>query len=437
MSLALVFLCNVASARTLEEALALTYENNPELKAQRKALESVQENVPQSISGFLPSASVDYEKGEERVKIGTAQPADNDVTNTALNFSQPIFSGFETISEMERAYNQVSASRAELLEKEQKVMLEAVNAYVDVVEKMEILDLSKKVEEVLNEHLKATEDRYELGENTKTDISQAKSRLSSAKTTTINSEGDLTVAFSNYIKIVGDEEIPLFLPLKLPTIPKTLNEAVDLAIKSNPQILEAKFQSKVAENDIDVATSSLYPDIDVVGRVSRSDGASTFGSGVIENDSILLNLSIPLYQSGSEYSKVRQSKIDAKRSSLEIIDAKNKAVADVKKSWNELITSKSTIVSTIDFVESSSLALEGVKAEAEYGKRSVLDVLDAEQELFEAQIELTKAKSNEVRSTYSLKSVIGELNAMKLGLKVKLYNPDEHLEKIKYRFVGF
>ena len=419
-------------------ALKSAYETNPRLKAQREVLKATDENVAVAVSGWRPTIGANYSDGRERSQFGNAAREYGDTKSKTLTFEQPLFSFGETWSRVKSAKNSVKAGQQQLRDFEQSVLIDAVTAYMDVVQNTAVLDLSRKNVGVLKKQLKASNDRFEVGEVTRTDVAQSEARLSAAESETIQAEGALASARATFKRVIG-YEAPANLPLpkNLAGLPASLAEALKLAEAQNPSLLASDHLTKAADNDVDANLANLLPDVSLQGRMNREEGSGSTGGSDFDSDSILLNVRIPLYQSGSEYSAIRRSKDVLAQRKFERANAKDATIEAVTSAWEEHQAAKGTIKSRQDAIDAAEIALDGVKQEQQYGARTTLDVLDAEQELFIAKVNLVRAQRNEVVAAHNLLASFGKMTAQDIKLQAEIYNPDEHYDNVKYKFIGF
>lgn len=431
----------VVAADKFSDALISAYQTNPRIKAQRKILEANNETASQAFSGWLPNVNANLQTGRQR-NSNSAQTAgsfvygDSDVASLTLN--QPLFSGGETLSQMDKAEYEITAARSDLLELEQQVLLDAVGAYMDVVRDEAVLGLSKNNSKVLAKQLKASKQRFAVGEVTRTDVAQSQSRLSRAKTDKIQARGSLVTSRANFERVIGFvPQGELTTPSSFPAIPKTLEEAFILAEQKSPLITSAENREKSAGEDVDISVAGILPELSLQGNMRREDGSGFQSNEEFNSDSLLLNLDVPLYQSGAEYSLIRQAKINASQQKFNLINQKDAVKESVTQAWEALETAVATIRSNEDAIDAAQIALKGVKQEQLFGARTVLDVLDAEQELFVARVNLKRSQRDRIFSIYNLLAVMGELTVDNLGFDVQKYNPEEHYEDVKYQFIGF
>ncbi len=427
-----------AFAMSLDDALAHAYRFNPELKAERANLEAVFEQHPQALAGFLPQGSAVYERQWTDESFGN-EPEDSFQGNERrLNVSQPLFSGGGNWAAIKRAQQQVEAGIQDYIAAEQLVLNNAVIAYVDVIRTRRVEALSDNNRNVLQEQLDATESRFELGETTRTDVAQAKSRLARAQSDFITAEGERIAAESEFQRIfLMQPPDAMELPDKLPDLPENLDTALRIAEKQNPNLLAAYYNVKASKFTVQERIAPILPSADLVGSVIRRDGVSRIFGGDFESEQLTLNVTIPLYQGGRNYSRVRQAKRQANNARWTMEDIQLRIKDNVTESWQQIMTATADLDANLANVKAASIALDGVKQENEIGSRTTLDVLDAEQELFIANVDLVTAKRNRIVAMYNLLASMGELTAEDMGLNVEYYNPEKQYQDVKYQVVGF
>lgn len=428
---------SAAGSQEMNAALAKSYNFNPELKSFRSRLKSIDEQIPQAYAGWLPTASADYSYGYEKQTASGRELNGTHPETKSLSVVQPIFNGGETLARTSRAFNAVTIGRAQLMDAEQQTLNDAVKAYMDVVRTDEILKLSEHNENVLKEQLQATQDRFKLGETTRTDVAQSEARLARATSDKVRAAGDLDVAKANYLRVIGEAPRNVTMPSSLPAIPKTLDEAMASGLRKNPQLVAADVTRDISNDDIDILQAALLPDVSLRGTMSRQDGLSSRSGQTFDSDSLTVNAIIPIFQSGAEYSRVRQSKRTRQQRVEEFEATRDQTVESITSRWRDIETARASIISNKAAVESATVALNGVRQEADVGTRTTLDVLDAEQELFIAKVNLVTAKSREVIAVYALRAATGTLTAQDLALNVQVYDPTEHEKSVKYRVIGF
>lgn len=427
-----------AFAASFEDALTATYNENPRIKAERQKLEATDEGVSQALSGFRPSISASYEKGRQRTDFGNSGWSYGDSERKGLTVSQPLFRGGGTWYSFKRAQQSQRAGQYILSATEQDVLLSAITSYMDIIANSAILELARSNEQVLAEQLKAADTRFQVGEVTRTDVAQSQARLSSAKSAVIAADGQLRVAIAAFTRVAGyTPEGTLHAPEKLPELPATLDEALEYARNANPQLLATLHVAKASRYDVNVTQSRLLPTVSLVGSMSRQDGAGANGASSFDQDKVGIEVSIPLYQSGAEYSRVREASAVARQRDHESIDTRMAIDASVTQTWQELETAIATITTREDQIKAAQIALDGVRQEQQYGSRTVLDVLDAEQELFTARTNLVRAQRDRIVNAYTLAFTLGQLTPPALGLSVAQYDPSVHAGDVKWKPIGF
>jgi TolC family type I secretion outer membrane protein len=433
-----------AKAEDLNGALSQTYLANPTLDAARAQLRSTDEGVPQALSGWRPTVIGQATAGAEWSHDGSKAGQNNLIIDRnrqfyprtySLTLTQPVFNGFGTVSGTKAAENRVKSGRAQLLDIEQQVMFQAVQAYMSVVTDQSILDLRRNNEKVLQAQLQATNDRFQAGEVTKTDVAQAQSRLQGATADRIAAEGDLTAAKAVYRQVVGQEPLQLSLPNVPANLPLKEEDVVGLAQQQQPQVIAAQFTVDATKDDIDTQFSELLPSVSVQGSVSRSDEQASDRDSTTEG-TILGVLSVPLYQAGAPDSRVRQAKQIYQQARRQLDEARRSADQQAVAAWQALETAQAQIVSFEEQVRATDIALEGVRQEQSVGARTVLDVLDAEQESLNAKVNLVTAQTNLVIARFQVLQAIGRLNAKDLALNVPLYDPAQHYNQVRNKWWG-
>ncbi len=432
-----------AQPRTLQDALSQAYSNNPSLQSARAQLRSTDETVPQALAGWRPtivlSGGVGYGVGSFRTsnrQAGTIHTQNNrDVFTEQATITQPLYRGGATRAGTNQADNRVFGQRARLIATEQQVFSDTVNAFVNVIQTQQILQLNINNEQVLARQLQATNDRFRVGEITRTDVAQAEAALAGARAQRQTGEGNLQTARSVYQRQVG--ELPSQLiepqPLKLPL--KNQQEATQIASQNNPNVIAAQFDDAAAKDGIDVAFAQLMPQLSAQAQGARADNSQVAGQRTTGGQ-VLLNASIPIYQGGAEYSRVRQARQNQQQAHKTVDDARRQATQQAAQSWETLVAARSTIESTRSQIRANQIALEGVQREAIVGSRTTLDVLNAEQALLNSRVTLVQNLSNLVTASYTVAASIGRLTARDLGLAVPLYDETAYYNAVRGRWAG-
>ena len=430
-----------ASAETLTEALASTYTDNPELDAERARLRATDEGVPQALSGMRPTVTGGADVSRTHTSsFGGSPPMKSSSSFSPRGFSisvnQPVFQGFRALNSVKQAEALVLAGREALLNTEQNVLLDAVGAYVDVVRDLSIVSLQDNNLKVLNEQLRATRDRFSVGEVTRTDVAQGEARVSRAMSGLNLAEANFNSSRANYARIVGHPPGALSQPPSIARLlPRSLDEALAIADAQHPAIQTAKYNEQAAIHGVDVTTGELLPTVTIDAGFSKDyDPSSTTERS--ESASITGRLTVPLYQRGEPSSRVRQSVQVRAQRRLELDLVRRQVRAAVISAWGQLDAAEAQIRSDQAQVSANEVALAGVREEAKVGQRTVLDVLDAEQELLDSKVALVTTRRNFVVASYALLSAVGRLSAEKLGLPVAIYDPMEYYKRVRDKWFG-
>lgn len=430
-----------ASAESLTDALVSAYQSNPDLLSARAGQRATDEQVPQALSGWLPTitAQGSYGTARQNAKVTSSSPTVKTDTNPltgAVTLNQNIFAGGRTVSATNVAENTVEAGRNALTNAEQQTLLDTVVAYMDVIKNQSVVELQKNNVDVLKRQLEATKDRFRVGELTRTDVAQSEARLSGSRTALTQAEAQLTASRSAYAKVVGHAPEMLDKPTPSAMVPQSEEEARDVAIKNNPNIQAARAAERARRSAISLAKGSLLPSLDLQAQYQYGREASS-GVHVADETSVIGVLTIPLYQGGAEYSRVREAKELHSQSMMDIAVAERAVDENVRNAWEAVRSARASIISSEEQVKANEIALEGVKQEEEVGSQTTLDVLNAEQELLNARVSLVTAQRNLAVADYGLLAATGQLTAKQLGLPVKYYDPVENYDNVHYKAIGF
>ena len=429
-----------AGAETLQEALVSAYNGNPTLMAQRAKLRAADEGVPQALANWRPSVKLSGDYGKSQAETNkssvsqagtfTSTPKDAGVTVT-----QALYRGGRTTAQTRQAEAEVEATRAQLTSTEQTVLLNVITAYMDVVQFRAVVELSRNNEQVLQRQLDATNDRFRVGEVTRTDVAQAESRLSAAHADRRQAEGNLAASTATYIKVVGHPPDTLFVPGPTEKVPVSVDAARGAAEHNNPDIINAQYSYVAAKEGIDLIAGELLPTVTLTGNAAKNYNYQ--GEGPTERVlQATVNLTVPIYQQGQEYARLRAQKHTAGQARLTVDVTRRDIMEAVTKAWEGWQTSQARIASYSDQIRAAEVALEGVTRESQVGSRTVLDVLNAEQELLTAKVNLVQAQHDETLASYQLRSTVGQLTARALDLPVQYYDPVLHYEDVRDQWFG-
>ena len=424
----------LASAETLTEALSKAYGSNPQLLSQRAALRATDEEVPQALSNWRPTVTATGEGSKLRSKSNTST-TERDPRTLELEVKQPLFRGFRTLAETRRAEANVRAGRAQLTSTEQAVLLGAVRAYMNVVRDLAVLDLNRNNEMRLQRQLQAARDRFRVGEITRTDVAQAEARYSRATADRIQAEGAVVNSRAAYRSVIGDMPGTLVKPQPQLDLPANEGEAHKQAEARNPDVLRAMFRLDAANHNISLVRGELLPSLNLSGSISKEEDTTSRGSQRDVGE-VKATLTVPLYEGGDVYSRMRAAKETLAQRQEDLDDARRVAHQTATSAWNSLQTTRAAVRSFQAEVRSSEIALEGVQREALVGSRTVLDVLDAEQELLDAKVKLVRAERDELVARFELLSATGSLTGEDLRLPVQIYDSAKNYRDVRDQWFG-
>jgi outer membrane protein len=429
-----------ALADTLQDALMAAYSTNPQLAAERARLRATDENVPIARAGWRPTITVTGSYGYQHTRtvgptlvpgIVQTHPTSGDVTAR-----QTIFDGLRTPYAIREAKARSRAGRATLDSVEQDVLGSVVTAYLDVLRDQAVVDLNRSNVDVLRRELQATNDRFNVGELTRTDVSQAEARLAGALSQLTQAEANLITSRATYERIVGQKPGTLAPPPPLPLLPATEEEALEVALRENPALAAARETETASRYGVEVARADLWPNISVRGRLSHNEQTISRASQT-DSKSLVAEITVPIYQGGSEWARIRQAKQTNSESLMRIAVAERQVRQDVSNAWEQLRAARAQIKSDEEQVRANEIAYDGVRQEALVGSRTTLDVLDAEQELLNARVALVTSQRNEYVAAYQVLAAIGRLSAQELGLPVKPYDPQTYYRKVNHKPFGW
>jgi len=430
-----------SSAETLQEALASAYLTNPELTAQRAAQRAIDERVAQATSAMRPGLSTTTDFNQDFPEPGQFQD-DGRQFQSNVTLSQPIFAGGRNRANVRGADQRVLSGRQTLRATENRVLLNTVTAYSDVLRDQSVVELNRNQVRVLEEQLRASRDRFEVGDLTRTDVAQSEARLATARANLTSALGQLALSREAYRRIVGRQPGTLEPLPPLPTLPGTIEQTVDIASAENPQLLAARFNEEAARSDVRVAQAARLPTLGAQANVGYNNaqlGSGNANQGFRINDfsqSVGARLTLPLYEGGAASSRIREAQARRSQAVEQIAIAEREAVENARNSWEQIQTARATIEAADVAVRANELALEGTRQENLVGSRNILDVLNAEQELLNARVSLVRARRDEYVAAYGLLASIGRAEAAALGLPVDRYDPAAYYREVRNRWGG-
>ncbi len=442
----LAMLSAPVQADTLRDALVAAYQTNPTLSGARAGQRATDENVAIAKADGRPNATSDFGFQENFVRSANSFTAPLRQTTAGGSINVPIYSGGAVKNAVRAAKTRVEAGQFDLRATEASIFSNVVATYMDVIRDSAIVKLNRANVGVLSINLEATSDRFEIGDLTRTDVAQSESRLEIAKSDLETVRARLIGSKENYIALVGNEPGDLEPPPPLPNLPETPDQAVDLALTYNPDLLAAKERSEAAEFDIKTARSANMPTVStyVQGRYlnyHNTLGGSVAGSTFAQEEStaqVGIKATMPIYQGGRPAAQIRQAQARSGQAYEQMIAVERDVISQTRASYSSWRASERVIESSERAVAAASLSLEGVRAENSVGNRTILDILNAEQELLNAQVQLVTARRDSYVAGFSLLAAMGRAEARDLGLEGgPLYDPAVNYDRIDDIFYDY
>ncbi len=431
-----------ANALTLKEALAIAYATNPQIESARANLRATDEEVAKANAGWRPSLNLSGNEGFQN--IITDQPvhaeSDRNTVNGTASLTEPLFRGGRTVAEIRRAKALVRAGQAQLVNAEQTVLLDGVTAYMDVVRDTMNLEYRRMNVQVLQDQLDASNTQLNAGAITQTDVQQTQARLATARAGLSVAEGQLATSRARFERVIGRPAEMLEVMPALPPLPTTLDEAVSKAVAMAPTLIAAQENSRAADYAIDQATSALLPQVSLSLQYQYAKNSSVIGlitPKVTQREaSVYLQVTVPLYQGGAEYATVRQAKEQRSQSLANVTDADRQVRETTQSAWGIFTSAQASIASNELAVMANQSAVMGVLQEQRAGERSILDILNAQQELLAGEVGLANAQHDATVAGFQLLASTGQLTARSLALDVELYDPLKHYNRDAAAWIG-
>ena len=424
-----------AGAETLYQALAHAYQNNPVILASRDQLRAVDEQIAQAISLLRPTLTLNVSTGYDttytRINNISRSGDRAGLTSTSLVLSQPIYRGGREYAEIRRADATIRAQRARLHNTEQDVFFQVATAYNNVLRDEAIVRLRTNNVGVLNRQLQAVRDRFNVGEVTRTDVAQAEAAVAGADAQRVLAIGNLESSRANYTNLVGHAPVRLILPNPPPFLPAQFAMAMSSAKEHNPTLVAATFDEFAARHNVRSVIGELLPQLSVNGTLSRSYDSSTPTTS-INRAQVTLNLTVPLYESGSVHSRARAAKQTVFQRGNDLAQARRTVEQNATQAWQTLQAARASVRSFEAQSRANAVALEGVRQENQAGLRTVLDVLTAQQTYLDSQVSLVSARRDMIVASYQVAQAMGRLTAGELRLPVPIYDATAYYRAIKY-----
>ncbi len=431
-----------AHAETLMEALALAYSNNPQLNVARANLRATDEGVGIAAAAGRPKINATGTFGRSYAEIAYPQSQAN-ATNTFYNtpgsfgvtLVQPLYAGGQIEAGKNQADAAVMAQREALRSAESQVLLAAATAYMDVIRDSALVSLQESNVKFLAEQVRAAKDRFTVGEGTKTDVAQAEASYQLAVSQLNAARAQLNASRANYRQAVGKDPGKLSSTTGVEKlVPKTMETAVTASQGENPSVLAGIHNVDVATHNVKYLEGALLPQLGLQGSAARNFDNPQYKTQ--NSASVGLNLTVPVYQGGGEYAKIRQAKEQLGAARLQVDLSRDQVRANVVSSWGSLQAANASIAAYRAQVEASQLALNGVMEEQRVGQRTTLDVLNQQTTLISARSNLVNAERSQVVGAFNLVASVGRLDINRLGLKIGAYDPTAHHGEVKDKWIG-
>jgi outer membrane protein len=407
--------------------------------AARAQLRSTDEQVPLAQSGWRPvvTASANAGRGQYFINFSPTTPYQtvHAVGDYGVTVTENLYRGNKDSALLSQAEKTVEAGRAELRQNEQKVLLAAAQAYLDVARDDAVRALSVNNEQVLTRDLDMTRARYRVGELTSTDVAQAEDRLSQAVASRVAAEGALQASRATFADIIGRPPEGAATPNGLPSVPATLDDAKSTAQVDSPEVVAADWAAQAAEDGVEAVRAELRPSVSLQGVYSRNINEFIYG---VETRQVqgMLNVTVPLYEAGGTYARMRAQKQTWGQKRIQADQARRDAIENATQSWEGLAAAHSRTEAYTAQIAASELALNGVKEESKVGARTIIEVLNAELELFQAKVNRVTARRDEGLAAYQLRAAVGQLTAQALNLPVDVYDPVQHYREVDGKWIG-
>jgi outer membrane protein len=427
-SLIAALMAGAAGADTLREALVSAYQTNPTLTAQRETLKGTDATVAIAKAAGRPQISATAGVNRDLSRRGILETdAKGPTVNVGVDVSYPLFNGGAVKNNVRAAQTRVEAGRATLSAVEGDVFTQAVSAYMDVIRDRAIVELNQNNVKVLQTNLEATRDRFQIGDLTRTDVAQSEARLQLGFAQLATAQGNATASEATYRQVIGHPPGQLAPPPPLPPLPTTADEAVRIALAGNPDLISISRQAIAAGYDVRVAEASRLPTLSAVGSGTYINEIGGHIAGVQSTGSqtsIGLSANIPIFQGGLPAARIRQAQAQQGQVFEQVVGTERAVVESTRAAFANYEASQQAIQAQTVAVQANQLALEGNRAEQSVGTRTIIEVLNAEQDLLNSQVALVTAKRDAYVAGFQLLNTMGQAQAQYLGLDGgPLYDP--------------
>jgi outer membrane protein len=424
----------------IQETLEKAYMQNANLDAARAGLRATDENVSQAIADWRPSVSVTGSQNLNQTNpMGRGRNRFGDTTQYTANISQNIYKGGETVANIGKTESDVLAAKAGLFNTEQTTLQTGVQDHTEITKDEDIVMYHKKSVEAYTKILERAQARYEVGEGSRTDVEASRASYEGEKAALTSAIGALETAKAVYMHQVGSPAGKLAPATVIAELPKCVEEALEIAKIYSPVILQQKYALEAAQYNVDIQLAGLLPDVGVAASVGnqRQGGSANPTHPRNTNFGFTATVEVPIYAQGIPNSRIRAAYQTVAQQKVLLVEAQRQVVENVYTAWDNLLTARENVKGYLAQVKAQELAVEGAYEEVNVGQKTIIDVLELEQNLIEAQINLANAQQSLIVASYTLLSAMGRLTARDLKLNVKYYDPDKYYKEYKEAWIQF
>ena len=431
---------------SLQETLERAYMQNSDLDAARAGLRATDETVSQANADWRPSLSVEgTQDHRQSYPIGDhslSSRSHNGTTQYTAFLSQNVFKGGATVAQIGIAESNVLAGKANLFTQEQTTLIDAIQAHTNVLAKEAIVKYRKESLDFNKKNFERAEARFEVGEGSRTEVEASRAQYEKAKADLSIALGDFESSKATYARQIGNPPGRLAPAKVILTVPKTVEEALEVARIRNPTIIQARYALEAAEYNVNLQIAGLLPTVDVQGRAGNSRGAGTHNPNVPSHPkrtdlAFTATVGVPLYSQGIPNSKIRQAYQQVAQQKILIVSAERQVAEFVKIAWDNLVAARESVKGFLAQVKAEELAVEGAVEEVNVGTKTMIDVLELQQRLIDAQVNLTNAQKTLIDAGYQVLQSMGRLTACDLRLRVQYYDPDAYYNEYKDAWIQF
>lgn len=413
----LLAVCMAAPARAdMYGALRGVYLHNPVIAQQREILKGAAADVDLARSGYKPYLGVSANAGMARTQI-MGQTYDYVPTQFGVEFQQNLFEGFSTLAGIKAAKGMLASQQAVLYSTQQDVFLDAINAYINVLNASEILKLNRNNQRVLQEYHDFVSENQNVGKLTKTDVASATARVEQARYNVIDAGAKYENAVETFRRIYGateEEYTEINLDKMNDLFPDSITHAEEYALKNHPGLIALAAQEAAARENIVVARKTRMPSIDIKAAAMQLDDLPVVDR--VRDGRVGVYFSLPLYDKGASSASVDKVRFTVASIGEQIINARRMVVENLRRAWNIYDAQTVAIDAARARIRAAQMALDGIRDEQARGRRTVLDVLNAEQEVLNSRVALATARHAKISAYFAVLSAVGKLNAENLGL---------------------